>query len=72
MRDLSITQEYLICAVNEKGKISGFSTERLVCLVAAGLLDMELAGAVRLTDKRVEIAGEQRVSEVPVSVCQKA
>lgn len=57
MRDLSITQEYLICAVNEKGKISGFSTERLVCLVAAGLLDMELAGAVRLTDKRVEITG---------------
>ena len=56
MRDLSITQEYLICAVNEKGKISGFSTERLVCLVAAGLLDMELAGAVRLTEKRVEIA----------------
>ncbi|MFQ6804778.1 MAG: GOLPH3/VPS74 family protein [Lachnospiraceae bacterium] len=57
MRDLSITQEYLICAVNEKGKISGFSTERLVCLVAAGLLDMELAGAVRLTEKWVEIAG---------------
>ena len=30
MQDLSITQEYYICAVNEKGRISDFSTERLV------------------------------------------
>ena len=24
MKDLSITQEYMLCAMNEKGKISGF------------------------------------------------
>ena len=39
MQDLSITQEYYICAVNEKGRISDFSTERLVCFVAAGLAE---------------------------------
>lgn len=44
MQDLSITQEYYICAVNEKGRISDFSTERLVCFVAAGLLDLQLEG----------------------------
>ncbi len=37
MQDLSITQEYYICAVNEKGPHFDFSTERLVCFVAAGL-----------------------------------
>ena len=32
MQDLSITQEYYICAVNEKGRISDFSTERWCAL----------------------------------------
>ena len=42
MKDMTLTQEYFICAVNGKGKISGFSTEKQVCLVAAGLLELQM------------------------------
>lgn len=58
MKKLSITQEYLICAVNEKGKISGFSTEKLVCFVASALLDMQLAGCVSMGGKKVTVTGD--------------
>lgn len=57
MQDLSITQEYYICAVNEKGRISDFSTERLVCFVAAGLLDLQLEGCLSLDKKNVTVTG---------------
>ena len=57
MQDLSITQEYYICAVNEKGRISDFSTERLVCFVAAGLLDLQLEGCLSLDRKNVTVTG---------------
>ena len=53
MKDLSLVQEYMICAVNEKGGISGFSTEKLVCLVAAGLLDLRLADCLTIEKKKV-------------------
>lgn len=52
MKDLSLVQEYMICAVNEKGGISSFSTEKLVCLVAAGLLDLRLAGCLDIEGKK--------------------
>ena len=55
MRDLGITQEYVICAVNGKGKISGFSTEKLVCLVASGLLELQLEHCVEIEKKAVRI-----------------
>lgn len=58
MKELSVTQEYLICAVNEKGKISGFSTEKLVCFVASALLDMQLAGCVSMDGKKATVTEE--------------
>ena len=54
MKDLSLVQEYMICAVNEKGGIPSFSTEKLVCLVAAGLLDLRLAGCLAIEGKKVQ------------------
>lgn len=53
MQDLSITQEYLICAVNERGRLPGFHPERLVCFVAAGLLELQLEGCVAIEGKTV-------------------
>lgn len=45
MKDLTITQEYMICALNEKGKMSElFGVEKIVCFVATGLLEMKLEG----------------------------
>lgn len=58
MKDLSIAQEYLVCAVNEKGKLSGFSEERMVCLVAAGLLELQMEGCVLVEGKKVVVTAE--------------
>lgn len=53
MQDLSITQEYLLCALSERGKFSGFHPERLVCFVAAGLLELQLEGCAAVEGKNV-------------------
>lgn len=55
MTDLTLLQQYYICAVNEKGKISGFSTEKQVGLVAAGLLELQLAGCITVDKKVVTV-----------------
>lgn len=55
MKDLAITQEYLICAVNSKGKISGFSTEKLVCLIASGLLELQLENCIKINKDTVTV-----------------
>ncbi len=57
MKDLSIVQEYFLCAVNEKGKISSFSTEKLVCMVASGLLEMQLENCVEIEKNKVRATG---------------
>lgn len=57
MKDLTLTQEYLLCALNEKGRLPALSLERQVCLVAAGLLELRLAGCAQLDAKRVWITG---------------
>lgn len=55
MQDLSITQEYMLCAMNEKGKISGFNVERLICMVASGLLEMQMDQCIELENKKVRV-----------------
>ncbi len=57
MRDLTLTQEYFICAVNEKGKLSTFSTEKQVCLVAAGLLELQLENCIVIDQKHITVTG---------------
>lgn len=57
MKDLSIIQKYLLCAVNEKGTLSDLSTEKQVCFVAAGLLELQLGGCLALEGKKAEVTG---------------
>ena len=57
MRHLTVVQEYLICAVNGKGELGTLNTEKVVCLVAGGLLELQMEGCVRLEGKRVEVIG---------------
>lgn len=66
MKDLTVTQEYMICALNEKGKISGFSTERIICFIAAGLLEMKLEKCIEIENKRVKVTAElpERIKEL--------
>ena len=63
MRDLTLSQEYLLCAVNEKGRLPHLGVERTVCLVAAALLELQLEGCVAVDKKYVTVTG-------PLCVCQ--
>lgn len=58
MKDLSIAQEYYLCAINDKGGFSAFSTAQPVCFVAAALLDLINNGFVRLENKKIVVTGE--------------
>lgn len=56
--ELSVTQQYMICAMNEKGKISGFNKEKIVCMIASGMLELQMDGCIELEHKRVKIIKE--------------
>lgn len=59
MKDLSISQSYLICALNESGKLPVLSTESPVCLLAGGLIDLIFSKNIAVgTDKLLCITGE--------------
>ena len=55
MKDLSITQEYLLCALNKKGKIPAFGNEIQTCFVAGALLELLNNEFVKIQDKKVVI-----------------
>lgn len=56
MADLSVVQEYMLCAVNDKGVISAMDTDKQVCLVAAGLLELQLEGCITIEGKILRVA----------------
>ena len=58
MKDLSITQEYMICTVNGKGTISSYNQKAVACLVISGLLEMELAKCISINDKKASVCAE--------------
>ena len=56
MTDLSVIQEYMLCAVNDKGVLPAMDTEKQVCLVAAGLLELQLEGCITIEGKTLRPA----------------
>lgn len=58
MKDLSITQEYMICTVNGKGVLPSSNQKAVVCLILSGLMDMQLAKCISLNDKKVNVCAE--------------
>lgn len=59
MKDLSISQSYMICALNEGGKLPALSVESPVCLLAGGLIDLIFAKCIAVgQDKKLCITGE--------------
>ena len=57
MKDLSVTQAYLLCALGKKGKFTGVGAEKTACLVAAGLLELRMEGCVAIEGKKAEVTG---------------
>ena len=58
MQNLSVTQQYFVCTVNGKGKISNLNTEKRVCLVAAGLLELQMEAVIELNQKKASAIRE--------------
>lgn len=52
MIDLSITQQFLTLAVNDKGKLSTFDQNGEICLIAGGVIELAQAGVIEIRDKR--------------------
>lgn len=53
MSDISYTQEYLLCALSPKGRISLMNSNRIItCLVASGLLELLYSGTISIDAKK--------------------
>lgn len=58
MKDLSITQEYMVCVVNDKGDLPGYNGAAVACLVVSGVLEMQLEKCISIEDKKVTVCTE--------------
>lgn len=55
MKNLTLTQEYLICALNKKGVLPSYNQEAAACLVVSGLLELETEGCISIVDKKITV-----------------
>ncbi len=51
MKDLSLTQEYLLCILRNKGKLSTFDIEKGMCLTGACVLELLMVGIITREEK---------------------
>ncbi|WP_099203448.1 GPP34 family phosphoprotein [Miniphocaeibacter massiliensis] len=58
MEDLSLSQEFFLLSLNEKGKISSINTDLNVCVVASALFELSLRNIVKIEDKKTEVIEE--------------
>ena len=59
MKDLSVVQKYMLCALGDRGTFPLMSSDdRALCLVAAGLLELEMEGSIAVDGKKVTAAGK--------------
>ena len=52
MNDLTLVQQYLLCAVSDGGKLTNLHSERMIGFLAGSLLTLELAGCVTPEGKK--------------------
>ena len=57
MTELGITQEYLLLAVNDRGRFSPLNPQQPICFVAAALGELTEAGCIAFTGEKVGLAG---------------
>lgn len=55
MKEMNVTQEYYLCAINEKGTLSSLNTYVIVCLVASGLLELKLYDCICIEYSTVSV-----------------
>jgi hypothetical protein len=58
MKDLSITQEYLLCSLSAKGRLPVIGKEVPACILAGGLIELLVDGCIKMDEKKsVDIVG---------------
>lgn len=58
MPELSIVQEYVLCALSNKGKFPLFSTEIPVCVLAGALIELLASESIQIDEKKqVSVTG---------------
>lgn len=55
MKDLSLTQKYLLCVLNNKGKIPTFGIEKVMCVAASSVIELLLDDIVQLENKKLSV-----------------
>lgn len=55
MKNLSITQQYLLCVLNKKGKLPTFGIERMLCVSAGSVLELLMEGIVVYDEKKLTV-----------------
>lgn len=69
MKNLSLSQQYLLLTMNRQGKISSLNYYVGMCLVMAGLLDLQSAGVVELEQKEIIILTDDLPEELAYLNC---
>ena len=55
MNNLSLSQEYMMCALNDKGKISAFSLERVIAVAASAVAELLMNDIIELDGKKLSV-----------------
>ena len=55
MKNLSITQQYLLCVLNKNGKLPAFGLEKTLCLSAAGVLELLMEDVLAFDGKKLTV-----------------
>ena len=55
MKNLSLTQQYLLCVLNKNGKLPAFGLEKTLCLSAAGVLELLMEDALSFDGKELTV-----------------
>ena len=63
MNDLSLTQQYLLCVLNNKGRIPMFGIEKTMCVVASGIVELLLDDILELEEKKLAVKRELPVEK---------
>ena len=55
MSNLSLSQEYMMCALNDKGKISTFSLERVIAVAASAVAELMMDDVIESDGKKLSV-----------------
>ena len=69
MKNLNLSQQYLLFTMNRNGKISSINYYVGMCLVMAGLLDLQEAQVIELDQKEIIILTDQMPEELEYLNC---